>query len=123
MTFLIADDNRHFRESVTRYILTKIPDHHVIHEANDGGEAVTLYDRVNPDWVLMDIAMEPVDGLTGSRKILTTHPDAKIIVLTNYGDAAYRDAAKKAGIFAFVLKEHLVELLTILSPQSTRGSS
>ena len=123
MTFLIADDNQRFRESVSRYILSNIPDHHKIFEASDGGEAAALYGRVLPDWVLMDIAMEPMDGLTGSRNILQEHPEARIIILTNYNDPDYRTAAKEAGVAAFVLKERLIELLSILSPQSKRGSS
>ena len=123
MTFLIADDNQRFRESVSRYILSNIPDHHKIFEASDGGEAAALYGRVLPDWVLMDIAMEPMDGLTGSRTILQEHPEARIIILTNYNDPDYRTAAKEAGVAAFVLKERLIELLSILSPQSKRGSS
>ncbi len=123
MTFLIADDSRSFRQSLMRYILARMPNHHTIYEASDGGEAVALYEQIHPDWVFMDIAMEPMDGLSGSRRILSAHPDARIIILTNYGDAGYRDAAKKAGISAFVLKEHLADLFTILSPPSTRDGS
>jgi len=123
MTFLIADDNQRFRESVSRYILSRIPDHHRIFEASDGGEAAALYGRILPDWVLMDIAMEPVDGLTGSRTILKEHPEAKIIILTNYNDPDYRAAATEAGTAAFVLKEHLLDLISIISPQSNRGAS
>lgn len=122
MTFLIADDNRPFRQSVSRFILSKIPDHHKFFEAADGGEAAALYRSVHPDWVLMDVAMEPVDGLEGSREILRAHPDARIIILTNYDDPDYRDAAKATGTTAYVLKEHLLDLIPIISPQSKRGS-
>lgn len=123
MVFLIADDSQRFRKSVSRCILSGIPDHHTIVEASDGGEAATLYGKVRPDWVLMDIAMEPVDGLTGARTILGRYPDAKIVILTNYNDPDYRAAAEQAGVAAFILKERLIDLMAILSPQSTRGSS
>ncbi len=66
--------------------------------------------------------MEPVDGLEGSRAILRDHPDARIIILTNYDDPDYREAAKAAGTSAYVLKEHLLDLIPIISPQSKRGS-
>ncbi len=118
MTFLIADDNQRFRHSLTRYILARMPGYHTIYEAVDGGEAAALYEKVRPDWVLMDIAMEPMDGLTGSRMILRAHPDARVIILTNYGDADYRDAANRAGTCAFVLKEHLDDLFNVLSQPS-----
>jgi DNA-binding NarL/FixJ family response regulator len=114
MTFLIADDSQRFRQSVTRYIQTNIPDHHRFFEAADGREAATVYERIRPDWVLMDIAMEPVDGLAGSRTILKAHPDAKIIIVTNYDDPDYRRAAEDAGTEAYILKEQLSEIFTVL---------
>ncbi len=58
--------------------------------------------------------MEPMDGLSGSRTILRAHPDAKIIILTNYDDPDYRQAAREAGTEAYVLKEHLGEIFTVL---------
>ena len=122
MTFLIADDSQPFRQSVSRFILSKIPDHHRFFEAADGGEATALYRSVHPDWVLMDVAMEPIDGLEGSRTILQDDPAARIVILTNYNDPEYRDAAKAAGTSAYVLKEHLLDLIPIISPQSKRGS-
>jgi DNA-binding NarL/FixJ family response regulator len=117
MTILIAQDNRRMRESIKRAILTRIPDHHTVHEVDDGGAAIELFERERPDWVLMDIQMEPVDGLSASRTILAAHPDAKIIILTNYDDAGYRRAAKELGTRAFILKEHLADILVILSAQ------
>jgi two-component system response regulator DegU len=117
MTILIAEDNRRMRESIKRAILTRIPDHHTIFEAADGGAAVALFERERPDWVLMDIQMEPVDGLLASRTILAAHPDAKIIILTNYDDAGYRRAAEELGTRAFILKEHLAEILVVLRGQ------
>jgi DNA-binding NarL/FixJ family response regulator len=115
MTFLIAEDNLQMRRSLERFLLKNVPNHHTFYEAADGGEAVQLYDRFSPDWVLMDIEMEPMDGLTASKTILAAHPAAKIIVVTSFDDARYRKAAGEAGTLAFVSKEHLHDLPTILS--------
>ncbi len=115
MTFLVVDDNQGFRETVSRYILANIPNHHCIFEATDGEEAASLYEQVHPDWVLMDIDMAPMDGLAGSRAILSKHPEGKIVILTNYDDPDFRDAAKEAGTLAFVLKEHLNDIRSIVS--------
>jgi DNA-binding NarL/FixJ family response regulator len=115
MVFLIAEDNQRMRDSIKRYLSARVPNHHSIHEAASGADAIEVFERVHPDWVLMDIEMEPIDGLTASRAILSTHPDAKIIILTNYDEAGYRAAAENAGTKAFVLKEHLSDLLPILS--------
>ena len=118
MTFLIAEDSQRMRDSIKRTILSSLPNHHTIHEATDGGAAIELYERAHPDWVLMDIQMKPIDGLVASRTILAAHPDAKIIILTNYDDSGYRRAAKALGTRGFILKEHLSEIPIILSENS-----
>jgi DNA-binding NarL/FixJ family response regulator len=123
MVFLIADDNSRMRASIKHFLSTRIPNHHMIHEAADGGAAIELYERAHPDWVLMDIQMEPVDGLVASRTILAAHPDAKIIILTNYDDSGYRQAAKALGTRAFILKEHLSQIPIILSEHSNGPTS
>ncbi len=122
MTFLIAEDNIQMRQSIKRFLLKNVPNHHTFYEADDGGEAVQLYDRFSPDWVLMDIEMEPMDGLTASKTILATHPAAKIIVVTSFDDAGYRKAAHEAGTLAFVSKDHLHDLQTILSAHYNRAT-
>jgi DNA-binding NarL/FixJ family response regulator len=120
MTFLIAEDNHRMRDSIKRFLESKIPNHHTFYEADDGGEAVQLYNRFSPDWVLMDIEMEPIDGLTASKKILASHPAAKIIVVTAFDDAGYRKAAHEVGTLAFVSKDHLQDIPAILSTQYNR---
>jgi len=123
MTFLIVDDNQRMRQSIRRTIVRQIPDHHTFYDASDGGEAVDLYERFHPDWVLMDIKMEPIDGLAASRAIMAAHPDAKIVVLTQYDSSIYRQAAKEAGTRAFLLKEHLSEIANVLSTFSRTDAS
>ena len=78
---------------------------------------IDLYEKSHPDWVLMDIMMEPVDGLSASKTIIAAHPEAKIIILTNYDDDYYRKVAKEAGTRAFILKEHLSEIPAMLLEQ------
>ena len=119
MVFLIADDSPRMRESFKRTISRTVPDHHTVHEAGDGGEAIRLYEQVHPDWVLMDIKMEPVDGLSASRSILAAHPDAKIVIVTNYDDPGYRRAAAEAGVRAYLLKEQLHQLNPIFTGESS----
>jgi DNA-binding NarL/FixJ family response regulator len=121
--FLIADDNARMRESIKRYVSGKIPDHHTIFEAANGADAIMQYERVRPDWVLMGIMMEPVDGLIATRTIRKAHPDARIIVLTTEEDARFRKAAMEAGARAFVLKDHLDEIPMILSELKNGRSS
>jgi len=102
------------RASIKRFLSTRIPNHHTIFEASDGSEAVELYEREHPDWVLMDIMMEPMDGLAASRRIISAHPDAKIIILTNFADKHTRQAAEEAGVRAFLPKEQLNDITSVL---------
>ncbi len=120
---LIAEDNTRMRESIKRFLSTRLPGHHTVIEAADGGEAIECYERMHPDWVLMDIAMEPVDGLAASRAILRSHPEAKIIILTNYDEARYRAVANEIGTKAFILKEHLGDILSILPAKNAQDRS
>ena len=118
MKFLIAENSSRMRESIKRFLKSNIPDGHTFYEASDGREAVEIFDRVCPDWVLMDIKMEPMDGLAASKAILASDPCAKIIILTSYNDVGYRNAARDAGTVGFVSKDHLRDIPAILSTQS-----
>ena len=82
-------------------------------ECGDGAEAAP--ERHQPDWVLMDIEMQKKDGLTATREICAAYPDARVVIVTHYGDAAFRHAADRAGACGYVLKENLFELRNMLS--------
>lgn len=86
-----------------------------IAEADDGANAPALYSAAKPDWVLMDIEMKNTDGLTATRRILEQYGDAKIVIVTNYDDAHFRQSAHEAGAVGYVLKENLLDVRRILS--------
>lgn len=116
MSFLIVDDNSVMRRTigwVVRDFANKII------ECDDGAKAFLAYELHHPDWVLMDVEMMGKDGLTATREICTSFPDAKVVIVTKYDDAPIREAARKAGACGFVVKENLLELRGIL----TAGSS
>ena len=83
-------------------------------ECGDGVQALEAYRQHRPDWVLMDIKMEEMDGLLATRQIKEVFPDARIIIVTGYDDARLRDAAHRAGACAYVRKENLLELRQVL---------
>lgn len=111
---LIADDNADVRR-IIRNLIEEI-DPEVI-ECSDGSEAVEAFELHRPDWVLMDINMRQVDGLTAMRTILERHPHARIIVVSQYQDARTRDTALAMGAYAFVGKEDLMSLRDLINPQ------
>ena len=89
-----------------------------IHERGDGREALAAYSAHRPDWVLMDIAMPYVDGISATREITGAFPAANVLIVTDYDDADLRTAAKEAGACGYVLKENLLEVRRLL--QSSR---
>ena len=114
---LIADDN----EGVRRMIRSLVEDLDAnVIECSDGQVAIEMFERHVPDWVLMDINMHPVDGLTAMRTILEKHPDAQIIIVSQHQDARTRETALAMGAHAFVGKEDLMELRELVARKHDR---
>ena len=113
MNILIVEDNPLMRAMIRETVSDFA---NVITECEDGDEAFVAYQINLPQWVLMDLQMQRVDGFTASRQIRAAYPDAQICIVTDYGDARTRTAATELGATAFVLKENLEELRTLLGP-------
>jgi DNA-binding NarL/FixJ family response regulator len=100
---LIADDHAIVREGV-RALLSQADDMMVVGEAPGGYEAIELSASLQPDLILMDIAMPGLGGLEATLEIRKRVPRAKIIVLSQYGDPEYVRRFLKAGVSGYVLK-------------------
>ncbi len=62
----------------------------------------------------MDVQMGEVNGIEATRRIVSDHPGAKVVIVTDYDDAALRRAAEEAGACGYVLKEDLLGLRRLL---------
>ncbi len=100
---LIADDHTLVRQGI-RLLLETASDLHVVGEASDGAEAIRLARELNPDLVLMDIAMPKVDGLEATREIKRALPEVQILVLTMHEGEDYFFKILAAGAGGYVLK-------------------
>ena len=107
---LVADDQSMVRAGF-RMLLSGEPDIEVVAEASNGIEAVDKAARFRPTVVLMDIRMPELDGLEATRRILATHSDARILILTTFDLDEYVYEALKAGASGFVLKDDPPEQL------------
>ncbi len=108
---LIVEDNLPMRRLIRRLTEDLFTE---VSECGDGASAATLYETMHPDWVLMDIQMGDVNGIAATRQIISAHPEAKIVIVTDYDDASLRAAATEAGACAYVLKEDLLGLRQLL---------
>jgi DNA-binding NarL/FixJ family response regulator len=115
MMILIAEDNPLMRKMIRQ--LVEDLDSEIL-ECADGSEACSLYEKHRPDWVLMDISMRPVDGLTATREIIREFPAARIIIVTEHDDAATRAKALEAGAREFLGKSELLPLRSLIGGQS-----
>lgn len=111
MVFMIVDDNAGMRKAI-RGVVAQQTD--TVVECSDGREAVNSFDRVNPDWVLMDIHMPNMDGIQAAKIILQSDAMAKVVIVTDYDNESFRSAAKNVGAMAYISKENLFELLNYI---------
>lgn len=111
MKVLIVDDN----EEVRRVVADSLPETvEEIYECEDGAEAFVVYEKHQPDWVLIDWQMNRTDGITAIRQIKSVYPNAHICLVTAFDSDELRDEALAAGAEGFVLKDDLFELEDIL---------
>ena len=108
---LIVDDNKQIRRMIRSLVEDLDSD---IFECEDGMEAVSACEQRQPDWVLMDVQMSPMDGLTATRKIKSFFPQTKIAIVTNHDDSKTRKAATDAGASAFFNKDNLMWLRDLI---------
>lgn len=112
MKVLIVDDNADIRQIITRFVK---PFCQNVYECEDGIEALESYQRHKPDWVLMDWQMENADGIEATKQIIDQYPDAHICMVSSFGNESLKKEAYKAGASAFVSKDELSDLRTVLN--------
>lgn len=101
---LLADDHTILRDGI-RALLEKEVDMQVIGEAEDGIAAVKLAVQLEPDVVVLDIAMPRLNGLEATRQIRRGLPRTRVLVLTMHDDEEYIRQVLAAGALGYVLKD------------------
>ena len=101
-TILIVDDAA-FMRMMIKDIVTK-NDLEVVGEAQNGIEALEMYEQFKPDIVTMDITMPEKDGISAVKDIMAKDPKAKIIMCSAMGQQSLVMEAIKAGARDFLVK-------------------
>lgn len=102
-TVLLADDHAIVRMGF-RLLLETASKCRVVGEAASAEEACSLYFKLNPDVLVIDIAMPGMGGLEAINRILARNPGARILVLSAHEDTSYPRRAMQAGAKGYLSK-------------------
>jgi NarL family two-component system response regulator LiaR len=101
---LLVDDHTVVRQGLRMFIDMQ-NDMEVLGEGANGIDAVELATRFNPDVILMDLQMPLMDGVEATNKLLESNPQARILILTSFGEDDKLFPAIKAGAQGYLLKD------------------
>jgi DNA-binding NarL/FixJ family response regulator len=101
---VLADDHNLVRSGL-KSLLSEMKNVEVVAEAANGRQAVELVRSAKPDVVLMDIAMNELNGIDACEIITREHPAVRTIILSMHDSGEYVAKALKAGAKGYVLKD------------------
>jgi DNA-binding NarL/FixJ family response regulator len=119
---LIVDDQALFREGL-HTLLSVQTDLQVVGEARNGEEALRLAASHEPDIILMDLHMPILDGVAATRRLQSSQPAIKVIVLTTFDDDEDVFEGLRAGAVGYLLKDVPSEKLVEAIRGVARGES
>jgi two-component system, NarL family, invasion response regulator UvrY len=115
---LLVDDHAVVRMGF-RLLLESTAEMSVIAEADSGEAACQLYFELNPDVVVMDLAMPGMGGLEALRRIRARHAQAQVLTLSAHDDPIHARRALQEGALGFLSKrsapEALLEAVTMVA--------
>ena len=101
---MVVDDHPLVRHGI-RTVFEAYGDILLVAEAENGKEAIEIYEKHLPDIVLMDMMMPILDGAEATSHLTRRWPDAKIIALTSFNDNDLIKNSLKAGAVSYLLKD------------------
>ncbi len=110
VSVVLCDDTPAFRH-LMRSVLGEHPGIAVVGEAADGVEVVQVVVELQPDVVLLDLAMPYADGLTATPKIRQASPDTRVIGFSAFGSDGIAEQMIAAGASAYLEKGSDLDLI------------
>jgi DNA-binding NarL/FixJ family response regulator len=106
---LVVDDHEVVRRGLLAFLESE-PDIELVGDAEGGTQALDLLASMEsegrrPDVIVMDLKMQPIDGIESIRQIRARYPDIEVVALTSFAEEERVDAALKAGASGYVLKD------------------
>jgi DNA-binding NarL/FixJ family response regulator len=122
---LVVDDHRIVREGLRAY-LSLVDDIEMVDEAADGYAALDALARAKagpglPDVVLMDLLMEPMDGIAATAAIKERYPEVEVVAVTSFVEEEKVHAALEAGAAGYLLKDAEADEIAAAIRSAKRG--
>ncbi len=117
---LLADDHELVRAGF-RSLLQNLTGIQVVGEAADGHEVLRLVETLQPDLVLMDIAMPELNGLEATARIAKEYPQVRVMILSMHENEEYARRAIRAGAQGYLLKRASTAELELAVRAVARG--
>ena len=98
---VLADDHSIVLEGLCRILEPAVD---LVGTAVDGRALLKMVDKLEPDIVIADVSMPQLNGIDATKELKKTHPDIKVIILTQHTNVKYAEAAFRAGASGYVVK-------------------
>src|SRR5262245_36250870 len=102
-TVFVVDDHPVFREGLAR-IINHEKDLVVCGEASDAADALRRVERLKPDLVIIDIALEGMNGIDLARSLRSRLPASRLLIVSMHPESLYGERALRAGANGYVMK-------------------
>jgi NarL family two-component system response regulator LiaR len=119
---VIADDHHLVRQGI-RALLEKSGEVQVIGEAEDGQQAVELAQELQPEVVIMDIAMPRLDGAQATERVLALDTPTEVVILSMHADHYLAEQLLRAGAKGYLLKASITEELLLAIRSASQGKT
>lgn len=121
ITVVVTDDHHLVREGI-RALIEKASDMKVVGEAADGLQAIELVQTLNPNVLVMDIAMPRLNGVQAIEQIQTVNPQTRIVILSMYSNETLVRKALQKGAKGYLLKDSVKEELLLAIRAASHGA-
>jgi DNA-binding NarL/FixJ family response regulator len=119
---VVVDDHPLFRDGL-RGLLESLPGMQVVGEAGDGAAAIALAEQLQPDVMLIDVAMPGINGIAATTEISAVAPTVAVLVVTMLDDDASLLAAVRAGARGYLRKDATREEVRVAVEAVAQGQS
>ena len=122
---VVVDDHAVVRRGLFAFLESE-DDIEVVGDASGSDDALDLLEELDsrgrlPHVVLMDLQMEPVDGIESTRRIRALYEDVEVVALTSFDEEERVRAALEAGASGYLLKDADVEEVAVAVRAAHRG--